>query len=73
MANKHIAAAGETWDSIAFKYYTDEFQSTMLMENNRLLIDKIVFDGGEVLTIPDIQDDQRVETLPPWRQTTSEV
>lgn len=68
--NKHIAAAGETWDSIAFKYYSDEFKASLLMDNNPLLLDKLVFEGGEVLNIPEISEQEKSDTLPPWRQTS---
>lgn len=66
---KHIAVAGETWDSIAFKYYSDEFQASTLMNANALHLDKLIFEGGEVLTIPEIEETATVDTLPPWRQT----
>ena len=67
---KHTAAAGESWDQIAFKYYTDEFKASELMAANRTYLDKVIFEGGEVLTIPEIEEIETTETLPPWRQTS---
>lgn len=69
MANiKHTAAAGETWDQIAFKYYTDEFKASALMQANVNFKDVLIFEGGEVLTIPELEDETAPETLPPWRR-----
>lgn len=49
-----IAANGDTWDSIAYKYLGDEFQCDLVMEANaRHYSDVLVFDGGERLQIPD--------------------
>lgn len=74
MANTlHTCATGETWDSIAFKYYADEFQASALMLANRDYIGTVIFEGGEVLTIPELQETVKSETLPPWRQSVSEV
>lgn len=64
----HTAAAGETFDSVAFKYYGVEFMADKLMKENPLNVAKVVFTGGEVLTIPVYDDIESTETLAPWRQ-----
>lgn len=65
---KHTAAAGETWDQIAFKYYTDEFQASALIKANKKYKDVLIFEGGEVLTIPEQEEEAAPDTLPPWRR-----
>ena len=64
----HIASAGESFDSLAFDYYGDEFMANKLMENNHIHVEKIVFEGGEKLSIPVYDDIESTETLAPWRQ-----
>ena len=66
----YIAAAGESFDSVAFKFYNNEFMADKLMKqkSNLVYIDKIVFEGGEKLTIPVYDDVASKETLAPWRQ-----
>lgn len=64
----HIAAMGESFDSIAFSYYGNEFMANNLMKINPLYVDMIVFEGGENLTIPIYDDVESTETLAPWRR-----
>lgn len=65
---KHTATAGETWASIAFKYWTEETLMHKLIEANPLLANIIVFEGGEQVTVPDIEEEDMKAALPPWRQ-----
>ena len=67
---KHIAAAGESFDSVAFNYYGDEFMADKLMKqkDNLIYLDRVVFEGGEELTIPVYDDLESTETLAPWRR-----
>lgn len=64
----HIAAAGESFDSLALDYYGDEFMADKLMKENPLHIKKVIFEGGEQITIPVYDDIESTETLAPWRQ-----
>lgn len=66
----HIAAAGESFDSVALEYYGDEFMADKLMQlkNNSKYAKLIVFEGGEKLTIPVYDDIESTETLAPWRR-----
>ena len=64
----HTAAAGETFDSVAFDYYGDEFMADKLMKENSIYIKTIVFKGGETLRIPIYDDIESTETLAPWRR-----
>ena len=66
----HIAAAGESFDSVALDYYGDEFMADKLMKvkNNSKYAHLVVFEGGEKLTIPVYDDIESTETLAPWRR-----
>ena len=66
----HIAAAGESFDSLAFEYYGVEFMADKLMKykDNKPYISRVRFIGGEKLTIPVYDDIESTETLAPWRQ-----
>ena len=43
--------------------------SSMLISNNRKYIDRLVFEGGEVIKVPIIDevDLEDSDSLPPWR------
>ena len=64
----HIAAAGESFDSVAASYYDNEFMADKLMKENTLYVETVVFTGGEVLKIPIYDDIESKETLAPWRR-----
>jgi hypothetical protein len=76
---KYTCAQGETWDSIAYQAFKDEMMFPTIMDANRKYNDVVIFDGGEVIEIPDsvITDSIFVTTpfqsggsirviLPPW-------
>ena len=60
------AVAGDTWDSIAFEFYTDERKSSLLIQENREYADVLIFEGGELLYIPVLEEETSGST-PPWR------
>lgn len=64
----YTATAGETWASIAFKLWTEETLMWRLIESNPLLAKIAIFEGGEVLTIPELEETDRKAAMPPWRQ-----
>lgn len=63
----YIAESGDTWDSISFKFYEDEFRIELLMNANKDLIHIFVFGGGERVKIPDLPEDVS-SSLPDWRK-----
>lgn len=65
---KYTAKTGDMWDLIAFNLYGDEKKSTELMAANPRLTDIIMFDGGEVLNIPETIETADNSTLAPWRR-----
>jgi len=64
------AKAGDTWDSIAFEFYTNEMMASRLIQENKEYADVLIFEGGERLGIPVLDEDEEEEpdTIPPWRQ-----
>lgn len=63
----YIAESGDTWDSISFKIYEDEFKVELLMNANRDLMHVFVFGGGERVKIPQLPEDVS-SSLPDWRK-----
>lgn len=63
----HIAESGDTWDSISFKIYEDEFNVELLMNANKDLMHIFVFGGGERVKIPELPVDVS-SSLPDWRK-----
>ena len=64
----YTATAGETWASIAFKLWTEETLMWRLIQENPLHARTVIFEGGEELTIPEIEETDRKAAMPPWRQ-----
>ena len=48
----HQAVNGESFDSIALKWYDDEKYASELMSANPEYSDVMIFQGGELLRIP---------------------
>ena len=63
----YIAESGDTWDSISFKIYEDEFKVGLLMNANKDLMYIFVFGGGESVKIPELPEDVS-SSLPDWRK-----
>ena len=65
----YTAANGDTWDSIAFKFYGDEFLFLKLhAANERKYPDVVMFEGGEVVDIPDNLTVQTKVYKAPWSE-----
>lgn len=64
--NRYTTIQGDTWDSIAFKIYGDEYKVQLLMEANREYMDIFVFSGGLELKCPELTPAQIIG-LPEWR------
>lgn len=59
---------GDTWDGVAFRVFGDSFRASDIMAVNLKMTAIVLFEGGEVINIPD--DDPSLDTsgLPPWRR-----
>ena len=59
---------GDTFDSIAFQFYTDEQLSSEIIRANPDYADVLVFDDVVTLKIPVFEAASLPDTLPPWRR-----
>lgn len=64
---KYICTQGDTWDSIAFKVYGDEFLFPQIMEANRGYSEYVMFNGGESIAIPDRVYIENTLVSTPWQ------
>jgi phage tail protein X len=63
---QYTTVQGDTWDIIAKKVYGNEKYAGYLMENNRLLLEYMIFPGGITLDIPELTEETDPD-LPIWR------
>lgn len=64
---QYIATNGDTWDSIAYKVYGDEFMCDQLCAaNSRKHEDIVMFEGGEVVDIPETVTNPLSVIKAPW-------
>ena len=74
MDNTYHCAAGETWDGIALKIYGHEKYACDLLRENPLTCLTDVFEGGEIITLPEIDiptEDEGGVIAPataPWKE-----
>ena len=66
----YICLNGESLDSIALKLWGDEKYAAELTWANPEESGKIVFDGGEILKLPDIDlpEDGTISDIAPWKR-----
>ena len=64
----YIARQGQLWDQIALEMYGTEMKSSFLLEHNQEMTDILIFEGGEKVRIPIIQESELITSLPPWRR-----
>ena len=65
---KYTAKAGEMWDLLAYNLYGSEMRASDLMAANPQLTDIIIFEGDEILNIPEDIETADNSTLAPWRR-----
>lgn len=52
------AKQGQTWDMISYIAYGNEFYVKELMLANPQYHDVVIFEGGEILEIPDLETEE---------------
>jgi hypothetical protein len=67
---KYTASSGDSWDSISWKSFDDEWVFPQLMENNRKFSDVLIFEGGESVEIPDQVYVENAIISSPWQTGT---
>lgn len=61
---------GDTWDIVSKKMYGTEFRTDVLMKANPDHADVIMFSSGEQLIVPEVDDVEQFESLPPWKRVS---
>lgn len=64
-------AKGQTWGSLALRYYYDEAQMARLIAANPALAFLLVFTGEEEISVPIVAEDTltaEADKTPPWRR-----
>lgn len=64
----YIARQGQLWDQIALEMYGTEMKASFLLEHNQELTDILIFEGGERVRVPIIEESETLQSLPPWRR-----
>ena len=59
---------GDTFDSMAFQFYTDEQLSSEIIKANPDYADVLIFLDTVTLKIPIFDQTTLPDTLPPWRR-----
>lgn len=65
---EHVAKAGETFDLLALKMYGDDQLAGYIIDYNPDYSDVIIFEGGEILKIPVVDNPETDEMVAPWRR-----
>ena len=65
---EHITVEGDTFDSLALRYYNEERLASRIIQMNPEYCDTLIFEAGIMLYIPDISTVDMPGTLPPWRR-----
>ena len=66
---EYAAEYGDTFDSMAFQFYTDEQLSSEIIKANPDYADVLIFEEESVtLKIPIFDAVNMPDTLPPWRR-----
>ena len=67
----HVTAAGERWDTLAWKYYGDTTLFGPIIQTNPQIAIEAVFEAGLNIGVPLLMVNQPVQTeadLPPWKR-----
>lgn len=64
---KYTTIQGDMWDSIAFKMLGNERYMNALIQSNLEHLGTVIFSGGIVLTIPNVDRKPEIN-LPPWKR-----
>lgn len=63
----YVTKKGDTFDGIAFDFYTEEKLASRIIEANRRYADVLVFEAGVSLLVPVISEDAATPgSAPPW-------
>ena len=66
-STKYIVPQGQMWDMISTDFYGTPFYIADLVNCNPQYADILIFEGGEALDIP-ILEERTPDSLPPWKR-----
>lgn len=64
----YTTVLGDTWDMIAYKLCGKEKYAKYFVEANLKYVETVIFSAGAVLTIPNINIESDISSLPPWKR-----
>ena len=62
----YTTKSGDSFDTIAYKFYKDSRYVTDLINANRDMIATFIFSAGTEIIIPEVQKVKKTKT-PPWK------
>ncbi len=62
----YTTKSGDSFDSIAHKFYKSSLYLPELINANRDLITHFIFSAGVEITVPEVEKVKKVKT-PPWK------
>ncbi|MCR4834373.1 MAG: LysM domain-containing protein [Butyrivibrio sp.] len=65
---EYMAQAGDMFDLIALRMYGDDKLAGYIIEYNPEYSDVLIFEGGELLKLPIVEDPETEETVAPWKR-----
>ena len=65
---KYTTNSGDMWDIISKSIYGTENNTDLLIDANPNYASVLMFSGGIVLSIPEIESGSQSESLPPWKK-----
>ena len=69
--DEYITSEGETFDSIAYELYDNEFLASELIAFNPWYASTLIFHSGIILIVPVYNQTEIANDLPPWRTEVS--
>nr|WP_304097672.1 tail protein X [Mitsuokella multacida] len=66
--SEYTTKSGDMWDLIAYEQLGSCDYVSKLMDANRQYANVAIFSAGTVLTLPEITENTKVSSLPPWRR-----
>ena len=65
---QYTAQAGDTFDLLALRAYGDDKLASYIIQTNPDYSDVLIFEGGENLQIPMVEDAETEEAVAPWKR-----
>lgn len=65
---EYTAKSGDTFDMLALDMYNDETLMHYIVKFNPDYADVVIFEGGEKLNLPVVENPEKSESIAPWIQ-----